>query len=93
MRISRIAFYKVIEFDKGILILDSNEKMMNRPDALELVTGDIKGIVEYLPRYLHARQFTDDVRNAHRQALRGAGVKLGALDQQGAPDVPPVKTS
>jgi len=84
MEIRELAQYKVVEFDKGILILNALDNMMNRPGAVELIMSDPKTIGEYLLRYLHARSKGAagvSMREAHKQALQGAIVtRKGALD-------------
>jgi len=76
------ALYKVVEFDKGILILNALDNMTNRPGATELIVADSKTIGEYLMKYLHARPKAGiSIRDAHKQALVGAMVvRKGDLD-------------
>ena len=71
--INGIALYKVVEFAKGVMILNALDKL-DRPHV-ELVIADARTCGEYLVRYLHARAdgaAGKTMAEAHRQALQGA---------------------
>lgn len=76
MNINGFALYKVVEFDKGIILLNALDSMPGR-QCVELVMADAKTCGEYLARYLHARgegAAGKTIEQAHKEALAGAKV-------------------
>lgn len=71
MIIENAALYKAVEFDKGILILNALDNMMNRPEARELFMATPKACGEILMKYLQARANGKDQSAALMQALDG----------------------
>jgi hypothetical protein len=68
------AIYKVVEFNKGIIVLNGLDNMMQRPDAIELVVADGQTCGEYLMKYLYLRcrgAAGVDRKIAHEEALQG----------------------
>lgn len=76
MHINGFALYKIIEFDKGVLLANYLDKMNDR-QHVELIVGDARTCAYYLARYLHARgngAAGISMPEAHRQALEGLTV-------------------
>jgi hypothetical protein len=72
--------YKVVEFDKGVILLDSKDDL-KRPDTWPLIIGNGETCAEYLLRYLRARENGKSIPLAHQQAIVGAQVvAAGHLD-------------
>lgn len=81
MNVKPLALYKVVEFDKGVIILNAVDAL-KRPDARYLIVADFATCGEYLARYCHERSQGRDVLTAHQAALRGARViQRGHSDQ------------
>lgn len=83
MKIEGEALYKIVEFDKGIIILNALDTMPGRPEAVGLIAGKPSVIGEYLVRYMHARGEGKNIREAHKQALGKDALVLrkGDLDE------------
>ena len=73
MQIIDGAYFKVIEFDKGIVIVNALDGV-NRTEARELIVANARSIGEYLLRYLHARANGKTQSEAHQQAIKDAVV-------------------
>lgn len=77
---------KVVEFDKGILILNALDGMMQRPGTVELAVMPIESVGEFLSRYFHARTggpfaaAGKSPEEALKQALDGAVILRHALE-------------
>lgn len=71
MKIYKDMVYKVIEFGGGIVISSRNARLPN-PEACEWVEADRAALVEWLLRYLEAREAGYDGRDAHHAALKDA---------------------
>jgi len=82
VNVKPLALYKVVEFDKGVIILNAVDSMMKRPDAHYLIVADFATCGEYLARYCFERAQGKDVVTAHQAALKGARViQRGHSDQ------------
>lgn len=82
MNFSRLLMYKVVEFPQGIIILHQHDEL-KRADATSLIVADSETLVEYLARYLHAREAGGDMKTAHKIALKGACIaSVGDLDKE-----------
>ena len=72
--------YQIVEFDKGVILIGSNDKLQ-RPDAWPLIIGNGETCAEYLLRYLRAREKGKSIPLAHQQSMAGAQVvAAGHLD-------------
>jgi hypothetical protein len=80
---------KVIEFDKGLIVLHYTDGMMQRPGTTELAVMPVESVGEFLSRYLHARTggpfaaAGKSVEESLKQALEGAVVLKHALQEKG----------
>lgn len=83
MKIEGEALYKVVEFEKGIIILNALDTMSDRPEAVGLIAGKPNVIGEYIVRYLHARSKGKDIRAAHQEALGKDAIVLRKGDLDG----------
>lgn len=64
--------FKLVEFDHGIVILDSKD-VLQRPDAHPLILASPNILLEYLARYLYARvEQGKTLADAHEIAIKGA---------------------
>ena len=74
MILTKTQLYKVVEFDKGIVILHQDDNLGGRNDMVPLIIADMPTICEYLPRYHELRAAGVEWREAHQRALEGAVV-------------------
>lgn len=72
MKLEKTALYKLIEFDKGLLIVNAIDSMMDRPGTRELIISTPGGIAEYMQHFIHAKANGRNTSEAHEQAMRSS---------------------
>lgn len=71
MNITKGQSYKLIETPFGLIVTNPNQVLPNLP-LQQLVQADSRDLVEYLWRYLQARESGLDWQEAHKAALADA---------------------
>lgn len=75
MKISDTAQYKVIEAEHCLLIVDVTTQI-NVTTGVELIIANMVTCAEYIARYGYERAQGRGIRDAHKQALKGASIIL-----------------
>lgn len=82
MNINKLLNYRVVEFDKGIVIAPAGARV-GMPGAVNLIEAAMPTCCEYLARYTEHRAAGKEPVDAHALALRGANViAKGDLDRR-----------
>ena len=69
MNITTGQHYQIVEFDKGVILIASNDKLERR-DSWPLIIGNAETCSEYLLRYLRAREKGGDQAEDQKNSCR-----------------------
>lgn len=75
-----LLMYKVVELNGALVIMHQHDAMQDNRGT-PLIIADSGTMVEYLARYIHAREAGKAQKDAHKSALDGAKILgRGTLD-------------
>ena len=74
MQMRRNQLFKLVEIDKGLVIIESTDNVGRGDKQAELIIADMPTMAEYLVRYHEARTQGLGIKQAHDRALHGAHV-------------------
>lgn len=74
MNITKGQAYQLIEMD-GAVLITHRDRQIPHPSAVPLVIADRRDLVEYLVRYLEARESGLNPTDSHNAAIKDALVK------------------
>lgn len=74
MRFYKGKNYKLIEFDGGMVITESNQNLKNEPTAKPLIIADAGALLTYLDRYFFEREQGKGLQYAHDKAMNTAQI-------------------
>lgn len=74
MKLEKNQQYKLVEFDRGFVILQKEDELGGRNEVVPLIIADMNTIAEFLVRYNEFRTQGLHWREAFQRALYGAKV-------------------
>lgn len=74
MKLEKGQLYKLVEFDRGFVVLHKDDELGGRNEVVPLIIADMNTIAEFMVRYNEFRTQGLHWREAFQRALYGAKI-------------------